>query len=75
MLVTVLAWAAVALGTLVLSLLSWFALRVVHQLDHIGELMVTQNLAFTEEIHKHDLRIARLEGVAGWNRRENNGER
>ncbi len=61
MLVAVLAWVAVGLGTLVLALLSWFAIRVVGQLDDATVLMQQQHRDFMAEIHKHDLRLARLE--------------
>lgn len=70
MIMSALMWAALSMGTLVLSLLTWFALRVVKQLDHVSSLLVDQNTAFSSEIHKHDLRLANLEARAGWHRRD-----
>lgn len=52
--VSVLAWAAIALGTGLLSCLIWFVLRVVSQLDRLEALVVG-------EIHKLELRITKLE--------------
>lgn len=73
MIITVLAWAALGLGGVVLALLTWFALRIVAQLDHMADLlgrqhhdfkqeMAKQREDFKNEMHDHDLRIARIEG-------------
>ncbi len=61
MLVTVLVWISVGLGSVVLGLLAWFATRIVGQLDDLIQKLGEYYQAFKEEIHKHDLRIARLE--------------
>lgn len=61
MLIGVLAWVAVGLGSLVLALLSWFAVRIVRQLDTVTGLLQQQHNDFREEIHKHELRLVQLE--------------
>lgn len=61
--VSVLVWVAVGLGGITLCLLSWFAMRIVGQLDAVTNLLSTQYKDFIAEIHRQDLRIARLEAV------------
>ncbi len=59
-----LTWGVISLGGAFVALLTWFAMRVVNQLDKITDL-------FTTEIHAHDIRITRLEVGAGFTRRQN----
>ena len=72
MIITVLVWASLALGALVLSMLTWFALRIIGQLDKVTALLAEQHADFKgemarqredfkNEMHEHDLRIARME--------------
>lgn len=60
--VSVLAWGFVVVGGAFCVLLSWFAIRIVNQLDRMTEL-------FQNEIHRHDIRITRLEERQGVTRR------
>ncbi len=52
MIITVLVWASLALGALVLSMLTWFALRIIHQLDKVTDLLGEQHADFKGEMHK-----------------------
>lgn len=60
--VTVLAWGFTVVGGSFCALLTWFAVRMVNQLDRITDM-------FQTEIHKHDVRITRLEERIGITRR------
>lgn len=54
MLINVLAWGLVIIGGALVGALTWFAIRIVDQLDKLGGLL-------RESLHEHDLRIQRLE--------------
>lgn len=69
MLISVLVWAACVLATAFLALLTWVALRIVSQGEkHTEQLDVIKGMV-REELHKHDIRIVRLEERAGVTRR------
>lgn len=54
MLINVLAWGLVIIGGALVGALTWFAIRIVDQLDKLAGLL-------RESMHEHDLRIQRLE--------------
>lgn len=54
MLINVMAWGLVIIGGALVGALTWFAIRIVDQLDKLGAM-------FREAMHEHDLRIQRLE--------------
>lgn len=58
MIVNVLAWGFVAVGSSFCVLLAWFAVRIVSQLDRLNDLV-------TRELHEHDIRLVTLEVKAG----------
>lgn len=69
MIISILAWAAVSLGTAFLALLVWVALRIVSLGEmHTKQLEEIRGMVLAE-LHKHDIRIVRLEERAGVTRR------
>ena len=52
--ISVLAWAFIVVGGAFCVMLSWFAVRIVTQLDHLTDMVVS-------ELHKHEVRLTRLE--------------
>lgn len=68
-LINVLAWGLVTVGAGLVAALTWFAIRIVSQLDTLA-------VALRESLHAHDLRIQRLEdwkAVINTRTREPNG--
>ena len=53
-LINVMAWGLVIVGGGLVGSLTWFAMRIVDQLDRLAAM-------FREVTHEHDLRIQRLE--------------
>lgn len=61
-------------GTLVILLgfISWFSGKIVDKVDSTNDKIDSTHALFVSEIHKHDLRLAELEGwKRGMDRRSN----